>query len=234
MTEYNNTTYTPITQWAEDDRPREKLLLKGKAALSDAELLAILLGSGTISLSAVDLAKQILGAANNNLHELAKLSLKDLMKFKGIGEAKAITIVSALELGRRRKDSEPRKRDKIVISSDVYDLMRPYLWDAHREEFWIILLNRANEVIRTEKISEGGIGGTIADPKLIFKSALDHLASALILVHNHPSGNLKPSQADLDLTKKLKQAGGFLEISVLDHVIFTDNGYYSFVDEGSF
>jgi DNA repair protein RadC len=141
MPEYTP-TYTPITQWAEDDRPREKLLLKGKAALSDAELLAILLGSGTVSVSAVDLAKQILAAANHNLHQLAKLSLKDLMKFKGIGEAKAITIVSALELGRRRKDSEPKKREKITISSDVYDLMRPYLLDAHREEFWVILLSR--------------------------------------------------------------------------------------------
>jgi DNA repair protein RadC len=233
MNEYMN-TYTPINQWAEDDRPREKLVLKGKSALSDAELLAILLGSGTVSLSAVDLAKQILGVANNNLHELAKLSLKDLMKFKGIGEAKAITIVSALELGRRRKESEPKKREKITLSSDVYELMRPYLWDAHREEFWVVMLNRANEVIRTEKISEGGVAGTIADPKLIFKTALDHLASAIILVHNHPSGNLKPSQADVELTKKLKQAGNFLEIAVLDHVIFTDNGYYSFVDEGIF
>jgi DNA repair protein RadC len=227
-------TYTPITQWAEDDRPREKLLLKGKATLSDAELLAILLGSGTVSVSAVDLAKQILGAANNNLHELAKLSLKDLMKFKGIGEAKAITIISALELGRRRKDSEPKKREKIIVSSDVYDLMRPYLWDAPREEFWVVLLNRANEVIRTEKMSEGGVAGTVVDPKLIFKTALDHLASALILVHNHPSGNLKPSQADLQLTKQLKEAGKFLEINVLDHIIFTDNGFYSFIDEGIF
>ncbi len=233
MADYTS-TYTPITQWAEDDRPREKLLLKGKAALSDAELLAILLGSGTVSVSAVDLAKQILGAANSNLHELAKLSLKDLMKFKGIGEAKAITIVSALELGRRRKDSEPKKREKIVVSTDVYDLMRPHLWDAPREEFWVILLNRANEVIKTEKMSEGGVAGTVVDPKLIFKAALDYLASAIILVHNHPSGNLKPSQADLQLTKQLKEAGKFLEINVLDHVIFADNGFYSFVDEGVF
>lgn len=226
--------YTPINQWAEDDRPREKLSLKGKAALSDAELLAILLGSGTVSVSAVDLAKQILASTNNNLHELAKLSLKDLMKFKGIGEAKAITIVSALELGRRRKNSEPQKRTKITSSTDVYEMMSPYLLDARREEFWVLLLNRANEVMRTEKISEGGVSGTVADPKLIFKTALDHLASSLILVHNHPSGNLKPSQADLQMTQKMKEAGKFLEIPVLDHVIFTDNGFYSFVDEGSF
>lgn len=226
--------YTPINQWAEDDRPREKLSLKGKAALSDAELLAILLGSGTVSVSAVDLAKQILASANNNLHELAKLSLKDLMKFKGIGDAKAITIVSALELGRRRKNSEPQKRTKITASTDVYEIMSPYLLDARREEFWVLLLNRANEVIRTEKISEGGVSGTVADPKLIFKAALDHLASSLILVHNHPSGNLKPSQADLQMTQKMKEAGKFLEIPVLDHVIFTDNGFYSFVDEGAF
>ncbi|TAH19624.1 MAG: JAB domain-containing protein [Cytophagales bacterium] len=233
MNEYT-ANYTPINQWAEDDRPREKLSLKGKAALSDAELLAILLGSGTVSVSAVDLAKQILASTNNNLHELAKLSLKDLMKFKGIGEAKGITIISALELGRRRKNSEPKKRDKITASTDVHEIMSPYLLDAHREEFWVILLNRANEVIRTEKISEGGVSGTVADPKLIFKSALDHLASALILVHNHPSGNLKPSQADLQLTQKMKEAGKFLEIPVLDHVIFTDHGFYSFVDEGTF
>lgn len=233
MADYT-TSYTPINHWAEDDRPREKLLLKGKAVLSDAELLAILLGSGTVSVSAVDLAKQILASANNNLHELAKLSLKDLMKFKGIGEAKGITIISALELGRRRKNSEPKKRDKITASTDVHEIMSPYLLDAHREEFWVILLNRANEVIRTEKISEGGVSGTVADPKLIFKTALDHLASALILVHNHPSGNLKPSQADLQLTQKMKEAGKFLEIPVLDHVIFTDHGFYSFVDEGTF
>jgi DNA repair protein RadC len=233
MADYT-TTYTPINQWAEDDRPREKLLLKGKAVLSDAELLAILLGSGTVSVSAVDLAKQILASTNHNLHELAKLSLKDLMKFKGIGEAKGITIISALELGRRRKNSEPKKRDKITASTDVHEIMSPYLLDAHREEFWVILLNRANEVIRTEKISEGGVSGTVADPKLIFKTALDHLASALILVHNHPSGNLKPSQADLQLTHKMKEAGKFLEIPVLDHVIFTDHGFYSFVDEGTF
>jgi len=233
MNEYA-ANYTPINQWAEDDRPREKLSLKGKAALSDAELLAILLGSGTVSVSAVDLAKQILASANNNLHELAKLSLKDLMKFKGIGDAKAITIVSALELGRRRKSSEPQKRTKITASTDVYEIMSPYLLDARREEFWVLLLNRANEVIRTEKISEGGVSGTVADPKLIFKAALDHLASSLILVHNHPSGNLKPSQADLQMTQKMKEAGKFLEIPVLDHVIFTDNGFYSFVDEGAF
>lgn len=233
MADYT-TSYTPINHWAEDDRPREKLLLKGKAVLSDAELLAILLGSGTVSVSAVDLAKQILASANNNLHELAKLSLKDLMKFKGIGEAKGITIISALELGRRRKNSEPKKRDKITASTDVHEIMSPYLLDAHREEFWVILLNRANEVIRTEKISEGGVSGTVADPKLIFKTALDHLASALILVHNHPSGNLKPSQADLQLTQKMKEAGKFLEIPVLDHVIFTDHEFYSFVDEGTF
>lgn len=233
MADYT-TAYTPINQWAEDDRPREKLLLKGKAVLSDAELLAILLGSGTVSVSAVDLAKQILASTNYNLHELAKLSLKDLMKFKGIGEAKGITIISALELGRRRKNSEPKKRDKVTASTDVHEIMSPYLLDAHREEFWVILLNRANEVIRTEKISEGGVSGTVADPKLIFKTALDHLASALILVHNHPSGNLKPSQADLQLTHKMKEAGKFLEIPVLDHVIFTDHGFYSFVDEGTF
>ncbi|SFF59244.1 RadC family protein [Thermoflexibacter ruber] len=230
----NVSSYTPIHQWAEDDRPREKLLLKGKAALSDAEHLAILLGSGTVSVSAVDLAKQILASVNHNLHELAKLSVKDLMKFRGIGEAKAITIVSALELGRRRKESEPQKREKVLSATDAYEVMRPYLLDAHREEFWVMLLNRNNEVIKVEKISEGGVAGTIADPKLIFKAALDRLASALILIHNHPSGNLKPSSQDLQLTQKLKEAGKFLEIPVLDHIIFTDHSFFSFINEGIF
>lgn len=221
-----------ILSWAEEDRPREKLILKGRSALSDAELIAILIGSGTKSLSAVDLAKLILNKVQNDLNELARLSVKDLEKFKGIGEAKAISIVSALELGRRRKDSEPLKKSKITSSKDVYDVVKPQLMDIKHEEFWILLLNRANIVINKIQISSGGVSGTVADPKIIFKQALDHLASAIILVHNHPSGNLSPSQADIDLTKKLKEAGKFLEIPVLDHVIFADQGYYSFADKG--
>jgi DNA repair protein RadC len=221
-----------ILSWAEDDRPREKMLLKGNAALSDAELIAILIGSGTVDLSAVDVAKLILQRANNNLNELAKLSLKDLMKVKGIGEAKAISIAAALELGRRRKDSETVRRPKITCSRDAYDQIKPYLWDLPHEEFWILLLSRSNEVIRPVQVSQGGVAGTVADPKLIFKHAIEHLASAIILVHNHPSGNLTPSQADKDLTKRLKEAGKLLEVPILDHLIFADNGYLSFADDG--
>jgi len=221
-----------ILSWAEEDRPREKLLLKGRAALSDAELIAILIGSGTKSLSAVDVAKLILKDANHNLHELAKLSVKDLQKFRGIGEAKAISIVSALELGRRRKNSEPVKKEKITCAQDVYELMRPHLWDQPREEFWIIMLNRANVVIKKESISQGGVSGTVADPKLIFKKALENLASSIILIHNHPSGNLKPSEADMKLTRKLTESGKMLDLPVLDHLIFADAGFLSFADEG--
>jgi DNA repair protein RadC len=222
-----------IRSWAEEDRPREKLLLKGKAALSDAELLGILIGSGTRSLSAVDLCKLILQKGGNNLNELARLSVQDLQKFKGIGEAKAITIVAALELGRRRKEADPVKRPKITSSQDAYDAIKPELWDKQQEEFWVLLLNRANQVMQKVQASLGGVSGTVADPKIIFKVALDHLASAIILVHNHPSGNLKPSEADIRLTKKLKEAGSLLDLPVLDHLIFTDHGYYSFADEGA-
>lgn len=221
-----------ITRWAEEDRPREKLLLKGKMALSDAELIAILIGSGTVSISAVDLAKQILKSVDNNLNNLAKLSIKDLKKFKGIGEAKAIAIISALELGRRRKESEPTKKPRITSSKNVYDIIAPHLMDLEHEEFWIMMLNKANVVIKKEQISSGGVSGTIADPKIIFKRAVESLASSIILIHNHPSGNLKPSQADVSLTRKLKDGGKLLDIPVLDHLIFTDHDYYSFADEG--
>ncbi|MFY7908715.1 MAG: RadC family protein [Emticicia sp.] len=223
-----------ILSWAEEDRPREKLLLKGKAALSDAELIAILIGSGTRELSAVDLSKLILQSVKNNLNELAKLSINDLMKFKGIGDAKAISIAAALELGRRRKESDVIKKAKVSSSADAYEAIRPYLMDLQHEQFWVLLLNRANEVIRPQQISIGGVSGTVADPKMIFKAAIEHLASAIILVHNHPSGNLTPSQADKDLTKKVKEAGRTLDIPVLDHLIFSDNGYFSFADEGIF
>ena len=220
-----------ILSWAEEDRPREKLLLKGRASLSDAELIAILIGSGSKKQSAVDLSKDILKSVSHNLHELAKLSVEDLQRFPGIGEAKAISIVSALELGRRRKVSEPVKRDKITCSDDAYRVMQPYLLDQPLEQFWIILLNRANEVIRPHCVSQGGVAGTVADPKTIFKAALDKLASSIILVHNHPSGNLTPSEADIRLTHKLKEAGQVLDLPVLDHLIFTNHGFYSFADE---
>lgn len=223
-----------IKEWAEEDRPREKLLLKGKAALSDAELLGILIGTGIQHLTAIDIAKNILQHVQNDLNQLARLSVKDLAKFKGIGEAKAITIVSALELGRRRKEADTQKRVQITCSKDAYEVLKPYMMDLPHEEFWIILLNRANRVLKCEKISSGGISGTVADPKLIFKAAIDHLASAIILAHNHPSGNLTPSQADKELTRKVKEAGKNLEIPVLDHVIFADKAYLSFADEGFF
>ncbi len=231
----NNKEYTDtrrILSWAEEDRPREKLLLKGKAALSDAELIAILIGSGTRELSAVDLSKVILQKAVNNLNELAKLSIKDLMKVKGIGEAKAISIIAALELGRRRKESEGVRRARISSSRDAYEQIQPYLLDLPHEEFWLLLLNRANEVIKPVQVSQGGVSGTVADPKIIFKFAIENLSSAIILVHNHPSGNLKPSEADKELTRRLSSAGKLLEIPVLDHLIFTDGGYLSFADEG--
>ena len=221
-----------ILSWAEEDRPREKLLLKGKSALSDAELVGILISSGTREMSAVDLAKLILKDVGNDLNALAKLTTKDLMKFKGIGEAKAISIVSALELGRRRKETEPAKKIKISSSKTVYELMKPELLDQPHEFFWIVMLNRANQVIKKQNVSWGGVSGTVVDPKVIFKLALENLASAIILVHNHPSGNLKPSESDIQITQKLKASGKMLEIPVLDHIIFTDERYYSFADEG--
>lgn len=221
-----------IKSWSPEDRPREKLILKGKAVLSDAELIAILLGSGTTTLSAVDLAKIVLQAANNNLHELARLTVKDLIKIKGIGEAKAITIVAALELGRRRKDQEVDEKPKISSSKDAYQIIKADLLDIPHEEFWVLILNRANRVIKKHQISQGGVAGTVADPKIIYKSALDSLASGIILAHNHPSGNLTPSQADIDLTKKLRDAGKMLEIQVLDHIIVAGQKYFSFADEG--
>lgn len=221
-----------ISALAEEDRPREKLLLRGKSQLTDAELIAILIGSGTRYLSAVDLSRIILKSVSNDLAQLAKLSVNDLKKFKGIGEAKAISIVSALELGRRRKVSEPQKKTKINSSADVYQLMRQELQDESVEFFYALFLNRSNLVIKKQLISQGGTSATIADPKLIFKYGMEFLANAIILVHNHPSGSLKPSAADVNLTKKLCLVGQNLELPVLDHVIFTDVGYFSFADEG--
>lgn len=221
-----------IKSWAAEDRPREKLLLKGKAALSDAELIAILLSTGTSNLSAVDLAKNILQAVNNDLNELARLTVKDLMKIKGIGEAKAIRVISALELGRRRKDFQAEERPRIGGSADAFEILKAELLDIPHEAFWIILLNRANRVIRKHQISQGGVSGTVADPKIIFKVAVEELASGIILAHNHPSGNLTASQADIDLTKKLKESGKLLDIQVLDHIIIAGKKYFSFADEG--
>ena len=220
-----------IKNWAEEDRPREKLLLKGKSVLSEAELIAILIGSGAASLSAVDVAKAILNSVGNDLNQLAKLSAKDLTKFKGIGEAKAVSIVSALELGRRRKGTATNKKPKIRSSGDVYDLMKPDLLDLSHEEFWCLLLNRSNMVIKKHLVSSGGVSSTVVDPKIIYQAALEVLASGIILVHNHPSGNLEPSQQDINLTKKMQTAAAALDISLLDHIIFAEQGYLSFADE---
>ena len=221
-----------IKSWAEDDRPREKLALKGRSALSDAELIAILIGSGSRNESAVELSKRILHSIDNNLNELGRISISELMKFKGIGEAKAITIVAALELGRRRKENEPKTKPKIVTSKDAFEVIFPFLEDLPHEEFWIILLNQNNKLIDTVCISRGGVTGTVADAKLIFKVAVEKLASSIILSHNHPSGNIKPSKSDIDLTKKLKEGAALLDISVLDHLIVGDTTFYSFADSG--
>ena len=221
-----------ILEWAEEDRPREKLLLKGRTHLTDAELIAILIGSGNRSLTAVELAKQVLQNCQNDLHQLAKYSVNDLMRFKGIGSAKAIAIISALELGRRRSLSANEQRKQIRSSQDVFEFIKPKLLDQPVEQFWILSLNRNNKVINSRLISHGGVSGTVADPKVIFKLALEDLASGIILIHNHPSGNLKPSQADKKLTDKMVAAGKLLEIPVLDHLIFTDEHYFSFADEG--
>ncbi|WP_192348286.1 DNA repair protein RadC [Algoriphagus sp. Y33] len=221
-----------ISQLAEEDRPREKLLIKGRSALTDAELIAILIGSGTPSVSAVDLSKHILAGINYDLRALAKLSIQDLKKFKGIGEAKAISIIAAMELGRRRKDSEPVTKPRITSSQDIYELMRSDLLDEQIEHFYLILLNRGNQVVKKQRISQGGTAGTVVDVKIVFKLALEHLAQSIILVHNHPSGNLGPSDQDKRLTRRLVTIGRELDLPVLDHVIFTDVGYFSFADEG--
>ena len=230
----NEPSLTPlkIKSWSPEDRPREKLLSKGTPVLSDAELVAILLGTGSATVSAVELAKRVLQTVDNNLHDLARLSAKDLMKVKGIGEAKAIAIIAALELGRRRKDTDMDEKPRISGSIDAFRILKPHLQDIHHEEFWILLLNRANRVIKKNQISQGGVAGTVADPKIIFKIALAELASGIILAHNHPSGNLTASQADIELTKKLKDAGKLLEIQVLDHLIVAGQKYFSFADEG--
>ncbi|HCZ37055.1 MAG TPA: hypothetical protein DHV26_14135 [Cytophagales bacterium] len=221
-----------IREWSPEDRPREKLLLKGTSALSEAELVAILIGSGTTKTSAVELAKKVFLLGKNNLNELARLSVKDLMKIKGIGEAKAITIVAALELGRRRKAQDVEEKPKISSSKDAFDLIQGDLMDLPHEEFWVLLLNRMHQVVKKKRISEGGVTGTVADPKIIYKLALEDLATGVIVAHNHPSGNLKPSQSDIDLTRKLKEAGKFLEVQLLDHLIIANRNYFSFADEG--
>ncbi len=219
-----------IKEWALDDRPREKMLSKGVSALSNAELLAILLGSGTRNETAVDISQRILNAANNNLNELGRFGLTDFTKIKGIGEAKGVTIMAALELGRRRKGAEALNRKQITSSNDVVELFQPILGDLPHEEFWVLLLNRANRIIDQVRVSQGGVTGTVVDVRIIMKSAVNALASGIIICHNHPSGNTKPSDDDIKITQKLKQACTSFDISLLDHVIVTDQGFYSFAD----
>lgn len=223
-----------IKYWAEDDQPREKLMLKGKAALSDAELIAILIGSGSRNESAVELSKRILASTGNNLNALGKMSLKQLMEFKGIGEAKAITIAAAMELGRRRREEEGVELKKITSSQAVFDIMQPIIGELPHEEFWVIYLNNSNKVIYKSQLSKGGITGTVVDVRIVFKTALEQNAVAIILCHNHPSGVLQASEQDKQITRQLKQAGQTMSINVLDHVIVTEKGYISFVDEGIF
>ena len=220
-----------IKNWNEADRPREKLLLKGRTALSDAELIAILIGSGSRNESAVSLSQRILASVSNNLSELGRLSIPELMEFKGIGEAKAICIAAAMELGRRRRTGEALERKKITSSNSVFEYVQPIIGELPHEEFWILYLNNSNKIIKSAQLSKGGITGTVVDVRLAFKDALQLGAVGIILAHNHPSGTLKPSQADIQLTKKLKTAGDSLDIKVLDHLIITEKAYFSFADE---
>ncbi|MCQ6958080.1 RadC family protein [Mucilaginibacter aquariorum] len=230
MANYSNKI--SIKAWAEEDRPREKLSGQGRRALTDAELIAILIGSGSRDESAVELSKRILHYYDNDLNKLGKAGISELSQFKGIGEAKAISIIAALEIGRRRGDTEIKVQDEVKSSRDGYNIMRRHLMDLNHEEFWIMLIGRSSKVLAKELVSKGGLSGTVADPKIIFHMALQHQASAIIMVHNHPSGNLKPSREDLVLTKKIADAGRMLDINVLDHLIITDSGYFSFGDEG--
>jgi DNA repair protein RadC len=221
-----------IKQWAKDDRPREKLLTKGPQTLSDSELLAILILNGNKEKSALDLAKDVLKLGKNNLPELGKLTVRELTKIKGIGEAKAVTIVAALEIGRRRQALAAREKPVVSSSADVALYLQTLLRDHRHEVFAVLFLNRANKINHFQIISEGGITGTVADPRVILKKALEEDAVNLILCHNHPSGSLKPSRADEELTKKIKEAATYFDIKVLDHLIVSDDGYYSFADEG--
>ena len=221
-----------ITDWAVEDRPREKLIQKGTASLSDAELLGILISSGTKDKSAVDLGRELLGIVNNNLNSLGKLTIADLKKVHGIGNARAVTIAASLELGRRRKLAEVEYVQQIRSSKDVADIFQPLLSDLLHEEFWILFLNRSNKVINRMKLSQGGISGTVTDIRIVMKNAIECLASGIIVCHNHPSGNLNPSDSDSKITQKIKEAGILMDIQLLDHLIISDKDYYSFADNG--
>lgn len=219
-----------IKNWSDDDKPREKLVAKGRSALSNAELIAILIGSGSRNESAVELSKRILASVDNNLNELGKLSIQQLMKFKGIGEAKAISIAAALEIGRRRRGTDSLKIEKIGSSLDAFEVLQPLMGELEHEEFWILYLNNSNKILHKAQLSKGGITGTLVDVRLVMKQSLELGAVALILAHNHPSGTLKPSQADKDITQKIKNASESLDIRVLDHLIITQKEYFSFAD----
>ncbi len=221
-----------IKEWAVEDRPREKMLVKGIRSLSEAELIAILIGSGSLDESAVELSRRVMASVNNNLNELGKKTINDLQKFKGIGPAKAITISAAMELGRRRKESEPDEKPKVITSADAAAIFKPLLSDLPHEEFWILLLNRNNIYIEKMMISSGGLAGTVIDVRIILRKALENGACSIILCHNHPSGNLIPSEADKEITKKIKEAGKHMDIPVLDHLIIGNDSYFSFTDEG--
>ena len=225
-------SYISIKKWASDDRPREKLLKKGVQSLSDTELLAIIIGSGTREISAVELARQILSQADNNLTLLGKKSVADLMRLKGIGEAKAVGLVAAFELGRRRNQSEWVEKDQLNSSREVFNYIQPLISDLDHEEFWVVYLNRSNRIIDAQNLSKGGIAGTVIDIRLILRKALEVLASGIIIGHNHPSGNKRPSESDKQITGKLKTASGQMDIKLLDHIIVADNSYFSFADEG--
>ena len=220
-----------IKNWAEDDKPREKLMLKGKSALSDAELLAILIGSGSRNETAVGLCQRILKSVDNNLNSLGKLSITQLSAFKGIGEAKAISIIAALEIGRRRRMEDAAEVVKITSSKMVFEIMQPIIGELIHEEFWVIYLNSANKIITKSQISKGGLAGTVVDKRLIFKTAFENNAVAIILTHNHPSGKLEPSEDDKMITRTIKAAGKQLDIIVLDHIIITEQGHFSFADK---
>jgi DNA repair protein RadC len=222
-----------ITDWAVEDRPREKLINMGVASLGDAELLGILISSGTRNKSAVDLGRELLALAGNNLNTLGKLTVPDLRKLRGIGPARAVTIAAALELGRRRKLAESPEAVQIKCSRDVADIFQPLLSDLPHEEFWILFLNRSNRVINRMKLSQGGVSGTVTDVRLVMKKAIEYLASGIIVCHNHPSGNLNPSESDSKITRKIREAGELMDIQLLDHIIISDREYYSFADNGA-
>lgn len=217
---------------AEDDRPREKFLLKGKNSLSDSELLAIIMGSGSRDETAVELARKILASVDNNWHQLSLLTIKDLTKFKGVGEVKAISIATALEIGKRRASQEIPEKPQISSSKDAYQILKLHLADLRTEEFWAIFLNQSNKVIHIAQLTQGGINQSIVDIRIVFKTALEHFATGIIISHNHPSGNVKPSAEDISITKKIKEAGNLMNIQLLDHLIITQNSYLSFADEG--